>query len=247
MFDISKLRLALSALLLVGVGACTAIPDENGVIDPYEPVNRQIHAFNKFADTTIARPVGGALAQLPPDATQPIINFADNVGLPGMALNGLLQLDLDGAVTNSFRFIINSTVGIGGLFDPASVIGITEQETDFGETLAVWGVPAGAYIELPFYGPSNERDALGRIVDFFIDPLDRVGLQAQIDYGTYARIAGEVIDRGRFGVSYDSVLYDSVDSYIQTRLIYAQNRRFELGQSGAGAGDTDFVDPFEDF
>ena len=243
----STLRLTMFGLLLLSVSACTATPDENGVFDPYEAVNRQVHGFNKFADTAVARPVGGLLAQLPPDATQPVINFADNVGLPGAALNGLLQLDIEGAVTNTMRFIINTTVGIGGLLDPAGHIGITEQTTDFGETLAVWGVPEGAYIELPLYGPSNERDALGRIVDFVIDPLDRVALQAQIDYGIYARVAGEIISRGRLGDTFDSVLYDSADSYIQTRLIYAQNRRFELGQSGADAGDSDFVDPFEDF
>lgn len=232
---------------LVSVSACARVPDENGILDPYEPVNRQVHEINKAIDTAFVRPLSLQTEALDPALTQPFVNFADNVGLPGAALNGLLQGSVPILATNTMRFIINSTVGIGGLLDPAGAIGITEMDTDFGQTLAVWGVPEGAYVELPLYGPSTERDAVGRVVDFFIDPLDQVGLTVQIDYGTYVRAAGEVIERGQIGDTIDSVLYDSADSYAQARLIYLQNRRFELGETGEATGDADFVDPFEDF
>jgi phospholipid-binding lipoprotein MlaA len=240
--------LAVAALAgLTGLSACVGVPDENGILDPYEPVNRQVHDLNKALDTAIVRPLSLQTAAMPVEVTRPFVNFADNVGLPGKALNGLLQGNIPVLATNTMRFILNSTVGIGGLLDPAGAIGITEMDTDFGATLAVWGVGEGAYVELPFYGPSTERDALGRVVDFLIDPLDRVGLQVQQDYGTYVRVAGQVIERGQIGGTIDSVLYDSADSYAQARLIYLQNRRFELGETGEDAGDSDFVDPFEDF
>ena len=130
--------------------------------------------------------------------TGPIVNFSDNVSLPGMVVNNVLQGDIGGTVTNTMRFLLNSTVGVLGLFDPAGAIGITEVKTDFGETLAVWGVGEGPYIELPLLGPSTARDAVGQVVDFALDPLSQVGLQQQIDYGTYARIGEKIIDRGQF-------------------------------------------------
>lgn len=247
------LRGICAAALLASLAACsTGTPDADGILDPYESANRQVHAFNKSLDTAIVRPLSLQTERLPVELTQPVVNFADNVGLPGKALNGLLQGNIPVLATNTMRFILNTTVGLGGLLDPAGAIGITEMDTDFGETLAVWGFPEGAYVELPFYGPSTERDAAGRLVDFFIDPLDRIGLDdagfgALVDYGTYARVGGEVIDRGRIGDTIDSVLYESADSYAQARLIYLQNRRFELGETGEAAGDADFVDPFEDF
>lgn len=245
--SLPKGRGILAIAALISVTACVGYPDENGILDPYEPINRQVHEINKALDSAFVRPLSQQTAAMPPELTQPFVNFADNVGLPGKALNGLLQADVPVLVTNTMRFIINSTVGIGGLLDPAGAIGIYEMDTDFGETLAVWGVGEGAYVELPFYGPSTERDALGRFVDFFIDPLDRYGLPVQLDYGTYTRVAGQVIERGQIGGTLDSILYDSADSYAQARLIYLQNRRFELGESGEDAGDADFVDPFEDF
>jgi phospholipid-binding lipoprotein MlaA len=227
---------------LAALSACTPAPPGGGLNDPYEATNRQIHDFNKDLDRAIVRPLGLALAELPEGFREPVINFSDNVGLPGKALNGLLQGDIPNVVTNTLRFVLNSTVGLGGLLDPASFLGIEEIDTDFGETLAVWGVPEGAYREVPFFGPSTERDSAGRIVDILIDPLGQVGTDAMARYGTVATLGERVIDRGVFGGTVDSILYDSADSYAQARLIYLQNRRFELGEA---AGD-DYVDPYGD-
>jgi phospholipid-binding lipoprotein MlaA len=228
--------------LFAALSACSPAPIDGSLNDPYESVNRQIHDFNKDLDTALLRPAGQAAADLPDFVRLPVANFADNVGLPGAVLNGVLQLDIEGVTKNTLRFLINSTVGVLGLFDPAGAIGIDEEETDFGETLAVWGVPEGAYVELPVLGPSTERDAVGQIVDFIIDPLDQVGRPPMLDYGTASRVADIVITRGTFGDTLDSILYESADSYAQSRLFYLQNRRFELGQSG---GDT-VVDPYAD-
>lgn len=227
--------LALSAL-----AACTAPQPGQEFNDPYEESNRAVHDFNKGVDRAVLRPAGEIMAAAPVEVTMPISNFADNVGLPGMVVNGVLQGDIDGAATNTMRFLINSTFGVLGLFDPATAWGLPEETTDFGETLAVWGVPEGAYLELPVLGPSTERDAVGEIVDLLIDPLERVGTPEQIDYGPGARIADIIITRGKFGDTIDDVLYGSADSYAQARLAYLQNRRFELGEAPPASD----IDPF---
>lgn len=224
------------------MAACTPAPPGGGVNDPYEATNREVHAFNKSLDRAVLRPLGQTAAGAPREVTGPVANFADNVGLPGMVLNGMLQGDIGGAATNTMRFLLNTTIGIGGLFDPAGGIGLYEESTDFGETLAVWGAPEGAYIELPVFGPSTERDAAGRIVDLALDPLSRVGTQPQLDYGLAARGAQIVIDRGRFMQTVDGVLYESADSYAQARSGYLQNRRFDLGEDPPA--EEEAIDPF---
>ena len=197
--------------------------------------------YKSFSDTLLG-PAGDPVRAIPPELSARVIDFSDNVGLPGMVVNGVLQGDLDVAISNSVRFLINITVGILGLFDPADAMGIPEQETDFGETLAVWGLPEGAYLELPLLGPTTERAFFGRIVDALIDPLDAVGTQEQIDYGTVGKVAGRVIKITQAGDTIDSVLNDSADSYAQLRLIYLQNRRFELGTTPP----EDAVDPYDE-
>lgn len=233
-------------VFLTLLGACSVPPAGVDIHDPYEARNRQVHAFNKSVDENIF----GAFSSgedsdgpsIPVVIADPVVNFADNVALPGMVLNGLLQADVGGAVTNTMRFMINSTIGFGGLFDPADAIGLFEEETDFAQTLTVWGIDEGAYLELPILGPSTERDLAGMIVDAIIDPLDRFGTQPQKDYGTIAKIGGRVVKRDQFGDTVDSVLRESADSYSQQRLIYLQNRRFELGETTDDAA----VDPYDD-
>lgn len=227
------------ALVLAG---CSVAPPGVEVHDPYEEVNRSVHGFNKDVDRALLRPAGQAAAALPDALTIPVSNFADNTALPGMVLNGILQADIEGVAVNTMRFVLNSTVGLLGLFDPAAEIGLVAKETDFGETLAVWGVPEGAYVELPLLGPSTERDAVGTLVDFVIDPLDAIGNDTLSEWDTPATVADLVIQRGNFGETIDSVLYDSADSYAQTRLLYLQNRRFELG----GDDEEGYVDPYAD-
>ena len=233
----------LFVLGFVACSACAPAPDGVTVHDPYEGLNRQVHSFNKSVDEQVFGQLSnGDGPGVNPEYTQPVVNFADNVGLPGMVLNGVLQGDVGGAGTNMMRFVINSTVGVLGLFDPAGAIGLAEEETDFGETLAVWGAPEGAYLELPILGPSTERAFAGRIVDIFIDPLKSVGTPIQNDYATIGKIAGRVVKRDQYGDTIDSVLRDSADSYAQQRLIYLQNRRFELGTTP----ESDSVDPYAD-
>lgn len=235
-------RIIPSFLISSVLVACSPAPEGVSVHDPYEDRNRQVHEFNKKVDETLFGGGSGGGSEIPPDIAIPVANFADNLGLPGMVLNGLLQGDVAGAATNTFRFVVNTTVGFGGIADFAGEIGLEEQETDFGETLAVWGVPEGAYLELPILGPSTERALAGRVVDAIIDPLDHVGTYAQREYGTVLKLAGRAVKRNQYSDTIDSVLRESADSYAQQRLIYLQNRRFELGTTS----EADSVDPYDE-
>jgi len=236
-------RTTCAFIAIAGLVACTAPTPGAEFNDPFEETNRVVHNFNKGLDRVALRPAGQIAAATPVEITEPISNFADNVGLPGMVVNGLLQGDIGGMGTNTMRFLINTTVGVGGLFDPAGAIGLTEDTTDFGETLAVWGVSEGAYMELPVFGPSTERDAVGTIVDLLMDPLQSVGTAPQIAAGTGSRVADIAITRGNFMDTFDSVLYESADSYAQARLAYLQSRRFALGEQPPA---TTAIDPFSD-
>lgn len=215
---------------IVGLGACSVAPPGTNIHDPFETSNRKVHAFNKSIDRAALRPAGNAYGAVVPDPIDAgIQNFADNLGAPQNVVNHTLQGDLENATLQSLRFVINSTVGLLGLFDPATVMGIPDEDTDFGETLHVWGVQEGAYLEVPFLGPTNERDLAGTVVDMATDPLGYVVSYPEKGYVTGARVAGVLDSRHEFGETVDSILYDSADSYAQLRLLSVQNRRFELG------------------
>jgi phospholipid-binding lipoprotein MlaA len=240
------LSAALAILLLLD--ACGPAPAPTGINDPHEAANREVHAANKAIDRALVDPASTVYGKsVPSPLRQGVQNFADNLDAPGDVVNGILQGRPGSALANTARFIINTTVGIGGLFDPAKALGIQRKSTDFGETLHVWGFPEGAYGELPFIGPSTSRDTVGRVVDVVLNPL-RLALPAREgNITTAASVASRLGDRYKFGNTVDSVLYDSADSYAQARLLYLQNRRFELGQSTGGtSGEDGFLDPYED-
>ena len=235
-----------ATLLALSLGAVTACSDRtpstaDGINDPYETGNRSVHAFNRGLDRAIVRPVSiGYTAVLPDEIENSVSNFAVNLDQPAVAVNSLLQGDLRGSGISTARFLINSTLGIGGLFDAASDFGIEEHDTDFGETLYVWGVGEGVYMELPVLGPSTARHTAGRVVDLFTNPLTYTLIDRERYYSPAATLARRVGDRGRFSDTIDSVLYDSADSYAQARLLYLQNRRFKLGSEDPGTE----IDPF---
>lgn len=238
-------HLSLAAMAAAAMLAgCGPAPIAQGIDDPDEAANRAVHSVNKEVDRNVLRPVSQAYGTVVPRPGQVLIaNVGGNVGLPSAIANGLLQADVGGAAQNTMRFLVNTTVGIGGLFDPATAMGVPEVPTDFGETLHKWGVPEGAYVELPLLGPTTDRDMLGMAVDVFLNPLRFVLPTVEANWATGFQIAAGIGARSRYSDTIDSVLYESADSYAQSRLLYLQNRRFELGQNSL---DEDFVDPYED-
>lgn len=211
------------------LAACADTPSGD-FLDPYESVNRQVHAFNKSVDTAILRPVArgyGDTVSRP--VRNGVRNVATNLSAPGDILNDLLQFNLEDAIHNSVRFVVNSTIGLGGLFDVAAASGAEVRASDFGETLHVWGFDEGAYVELPFFGPSTTRDTLGMVIDVIIDPVGHL-LPPEVQQAAFAAdIASRLDDRYSFQTTVDSVLYESADSYEQSRLLYLESRRFSLG------------------
>jgi phospholipid-binding lipoprotein MlaA len=213
----------------------------DGIYDPFETQNRKVHNFNRKVDQRFFSGDGPGYSEVVPEDVQVTVsNFADTVSLPQTVVNQILQGRPGDATRNAVRFTINATLGFGGLADVATDMGIPRDETDFGVTLAAWGVPEGAFLELPMLGPSTERDVAGRVVDLFTDPLSYVVPKPERYIGTAAKVLDKVGERGKFGDTIDSILYDSADSYAQLRLIYLQQRRFETGEDAPGV---DF-DPF---
>lgn len=245
----ASIRRIVAGLALVTLAACATpgpgdAPDE--IFDPYEAQNRKVHERSKAFDKKVLRPVALSYARTVPEPAQEMVgNFAGNLSVPGAVVNQVLQADLEGAFRNSIRFGLNSTLGFAGVFDVASEFGITEDDADFGQTLAVWGVPEGAYLELPVLGPSTERDAVGRVVDFVINPT-RLIPAPESYYLTGARFVARIGDRGRFASTVDSVLYESADSYVQARLLYLQNRRFEVGGADDETSEAEDIAIFEE-
>lgn len=244
----ARLHRALVLVLVVSLlGACAgtngASITPEGINDPNEDANRRVHEFNRNLDRALVRPAGVGYTNLVPDGLEDgITNFALNLEEPKNVVNSLLQGNLRGAGVSLFSFVTNTTLGFGGFIDATRELGLPENDTDFGETLYVWGVGEGNYIELPLLGPSTERATVGLIVDLFTNPLNTVfDDRSRAFYLTPAGLASGLSARGRFTDTIDSILYESADSYAQARLIYLQNRRFRLGDSGSSTE----IDPFE--
>jgi len=240
-------RVAAALAVFAVLGACTATPSgypEGEAWDPYETSNRSIHSFNRGFDRALFRPVSKGYSNFMPDDVEVVIsNFSNNLSLPGAIVNNVLQGNMRGAIQDTFRMVVNTTAGLGGTIDVASDMGLpAPTNADFGETLHVWGFAEGAYIELPIFGPSTERDAVGVVVDFFTNPLDYWIEDPETYYRTGAAISKQMSNRGRFSDTIDSILYESADSYAQARSLYLQKRRFELGGSSQGA----YTDPYDD-
>lgn len=241
---------------VVCLSACAPAPPVTSAFDdPYERQNRAVHELNKGIDRTLVRP----LTQIAGDGdgdggfTRPLrkaaINLGDTLEGPGRVVNNVLQGRFEDAGHNAFRLAANVVFGLGVL-DPATDMGLPARDTDFGETLHAWGASEGAYLEIPVLGPSTERDFIGDLVDSALNPLSHVLPKGQRAQARGVRIAAQLAERSRFGSTIDDVLYSSADSYAQLRLIYLQNRRFELARNARRAGQDQtaqaYADPYED-
>ena len=171
---------ALAGAAVAGAGTDAPVA---GPGDPFEPLNRKVLVFNYVADRAVLKPAASAYRSLPRFVRNRVGNVLGNVEEPRTAVNQLLQGKPAAAVSDAARFLVNSTVGLGGLFDPATAAGLERHDEDFGQTLAVWGVPRGPYLEIPVVGASTVRDGAGKLVDVFLSPTtliddfrDRAGI-----------------------------------------------------------------------
>lgn len=242
----SFLRLGWALGFVGFLAACAAAPENGDVRDPNEKFNRKVHSFNIVLDKHLLRPTSSVYGALIPDPVKTSFsNFAANLDGPGDVANDLLQAKIGSATQNSLRFLINSTIGLAGLFDPATPLGLVAKPNDFGATLATWGLREGNFVMLPGFGPSTDRAAVGLAVDIALNPISTLVPDLDPNVVFIAKVANILNERDRYSMTFDSMLYESADSYAQTRLFYLQNRRFALAAGDAIISDA--YDPYEEF
>ncbi len=168
-------RWLLFIVMAVLLGGCSAVPkqaDSAHQDDPWEGMNRSVYSFNKSIDNAVLSPLANAYAAITPDfIEQGVENFFNNLADVNHFANHLLQGKPGLAMNDLGRLVINTTIGVGGLFDVAAHFGMYQQEEDFGQTLGYWGVESGPYLVLPFMGPSSVRDGVSLLADYQLDPV----------------------------------------------------------------------------
>lgn len=217
--------LALSVTLLAG---CTIAKPRTD--DPWEHFNRKMYAFNDVADKTVIRPVAAGYRKITSaDMRRIVANFFANIRMPISIINDILQVDPRSAVHNTGRFVINSTVGFAGMFDPASELKLPPDETDFGVTLAKWGLPEGPYLVLPLVGSTSARDFWRLPIDNYFDPL--AWYANDHDFRLHAEKLPSMMYlvtlRAR-GIDAEGMLDGVYDPYVFYRDAYRQRRLYDI-------------------
>ena len=207
-------------------------------VDPLKNINEKTHNLNEALDLQLASPVARLYKRITPDFAEiGITNFTRNLEDLSISLNNILQGKVDDGFSDLIRFVVNSTLGLGGFVDVASQLGFDKHDEDFGQTLAVWGVSDGPYLVLPGLGPSTMRDTLAMIPDAFLTPLWLI----DHDRTSYSLTAIDLVDTRARYLGLESVVIG--DEYIFFRDAYLQSREFEILD---GEVDDDF-DEFDDF
>ncbi len=229
--------LAFFAITVAVLPGCASAPKDAAARaefdkdnDPIEPFNRAMFAFNKQMDGMFLRPAAVAFKEALPEPVQDgVHNFLSNLRAPVVVANDLLQGEMDRAGNTAGRFVINTTVGILGVWDAASYMGIEGHSEDFGQTFAVWGVGEGFYLVLPFLGPSNPRDAVGLVTEFFVDPVNIWLRHEDAEQWIIARALLTGVDfRARNLETIDELERTSLDYYVAVRSLYRQRRMDEI-------------------
>ena len=226
-------RLVLAAWLLLAAG-CASTQGTPG--DPFESTNRAVLEFNLVSDRVFLKPIAQGYDRVFPGPVKTgVRNFFNNLWEPWTAVNDLLQGNVYYAVVDVSRFLINSTVGLLGIFDVATMMDIPGRKEDFGQTLGKWGVPNGPYLVLPFLGPSTVRDTVGLVPQWtYGDPL----LYLDSPEEWYAAFARLVDTRARL-LGTDELLELQPDQYIFLREAYLQNRLSQVHDGNPPGGDAD--------
>ncbi len=198
-----------------------AEPAPASIGDPLEPVNRGFFWFNDKLYVYLFKPVARGLRVIPEPARVSASNFFSNLGTPVRVANNLLQLKFTNTGSELARLLVNSTFGLAGLFDPASSWGLEKKNEDLGQTFGHYGAGPGFYLVLPLFGPSSLRDGIGRIGDYFIDPLPHALKQEEM-LGLRALDKENALSLDKD--TYDGIRKHEIDPYLFVRDAYAQHR-----------------------
>jgi len=221
-------KVAIVGYVLLAASACTTLsknddPNLHVSPDSLEGFNRKSYAFNDALDKAILKPVASAYdTALPEPAKNGVGNFFSNLSEPISIINNIFQGKGDGALSSTYRFVVNSTIGIFGLFDVADYYKVEQKPEDFGQTLAAWGVKPGPYIVIPFLGPSNIRDGVSRALgSAVIYPIDIV---TDDSGATLALTVLDIVDNRADLLGADDVLDKQLDPYLFLKTAYESNR-----------------------
>ena len=207
-------------------------------VDPFQNINEKTHNLNQTLDLQVASPVARFYKRITPDFLEKgITNFTHNIEDLSIGINNILQGKFNEGLSDFSRVTLNTSIGLLGFIDIASDLGLTKHDEDFGQTLAVWGVPDGPYLVLPGLGPSTTRDTLAMIPDAFLTPLWLI----DHDRTSYSLTAIDLIDTRARYLGLESVVIG--DEYLFYRDAYLQSRNFEIKD---GEVEDDF-DDFDDF
>lgn len=239
------MKTALPALIaFMSLAACSTTQSASDVNDPLEGLNRNVYAFNETVDKAAIEPVArGYKAVVPQPARDGVHNVLTNLRQPIVFTNSVLQGNANSSAETLGRFLINSTVGVVGLFDVASTVGLEEHDEDFGQTMGVWGVGPGPFLVLPLLGPSNVRDTVGKVVDRAFDPLTWTEFEGDPDLDDDIAITrtvlGAIDTRSRL-IEVIETLREQPEPYIALRRNYSSQREAAIRN-----GQTE-ADPYKD-
>ncbi len=232
------LAIGCVALGVLAVSGCATPPEDpeamaefQRINDPLEPTNRYIFGVNQLLDFMVLGPVADTYRTVVPEEGQKrVSNVLNNMGEPLTAVNTLLQGRAEDTGVTLARFVINSTIGLAGIFDVATEFGLEEKRADFGQTLYTFGFEEpGPYLVMPVFGPSNPRDAVGFGVDSFMDPTGLAFSTNGLEAVNYGRAGGSgVSQRAEVHDQLDSLRRTSIDFYAQLRSISRQRRQAQL-------------------
>lgn len=245
--------LAVVAVLLSSCAGSSgqSVKSEGGgaeISDPFEEGNRAVFAFNNAVDKAVIHPVAkGYNAAVPKPVRTGVDNVLRNLKSPVTFANQTLQGDVGGAANVLVRAVVNTLVGVGGIFDVAASEGIPYEGEDFGQTLAKWGVGHGPYLVVPIIGPSSLRDYVGYAVDSFADPLrwylfniDREGIYYGKVGMEYLTLRASLVD------TLEDLQRSSIDYYAATRSAYYQHREALVNDKDPKAGGSADIPEYED-
>ena len=229
------IKIILSVILIQFVVVSTSHSEEKDVKDCFEKINRATFAFNMALDKVLFRPVAIGYRKLPSPIRTGTSNALNNLSNLVTIPNNILQGDFKAAGSNSIRFIINTTLGIVGIFDPANALGFEKLEKeDFGQTFGTMGIGEGCYLVLPVIGPSTVRDAVGSLIsmtggDAWYNVTIRNDTQYFNESDYYFSKLGEGVDfRAKNLESFDSLEKNSIDFYATVRSLYLQDRKRKI-------------------
>lgn len=233
----NKLSIFLSLVVTLGVSGCATTPAVTSPNDPWEGWNRDVQSFNDTLDEYAMEPAAKGYRWIMPSfADTAVSNFFSNIEDISVFINSFLQGKFEQSGSDTARFLVNSTAGIGGLIDVATMIDLPKHDEDFGQTLGVWGVPTGPYMVLPFFGPSSPRGVIGLIGDAAMNPISYID-----EYIALGLFGLNALDTRADNLGLEKVASEAaLDRYSFFRDAYISRRRYQVLD-----GNVPEDDPFE--